>query len=314
MEALSLDHIQVFLTVVEQGSFSAAGRILNRAQSAITYAVQKLEEQAGTPLFDRSAYRPILTEAGRSLLPRMRRIAEEVGAFRAHARGIAGGLEPELTLGVDSLFPIRQLVQALTAFSREFPSVQPRIYVESLNAGMKLVLDRTCAIGLLSSFFSESDALRRIPLLTVKLVPVVSPAHPLAQIEGPIDREIIRSHVQLVLSDGSGISGTRDHGVLSTQTWRLGDLGAKHAMLLAGLGWGNLPLHMIEDDLSQGRLYIIRPSEWECQKEAVEIKMCVAHRIDHPMGPAARWFLNYLTQDAKRPDATGRLQVAEGVD
>ena len=101
MDALTLDQLQVFVTVTDEGSFSAAARRLNRAQSAVTYAIQKLEEQSGAPLFDRSAYRPALSEAGRALLPRARRILDEVAAFRTQARGIAGGLEPELAIVVD---------------------------------------------------------------------------------------------------------------------------------------------------------------------------------------------------------------------
>jgi len=81
MEALTLDQIQVFLAVVEEGGFAKAARKLNRAQSAVTYGVQKLEAQIGMEVFDRAGYRPALTEAGRALLLRARRIAD----FRAHA-------------------------------------------------------------------------------------------------------------------------------------------------------------------------------------------------------------------------------------
>ncbi len=69
LDGLTLDQFAVFVTVVEEGSFSAAARKLNRAQSAITYTVQALEAQTGTDLFDRSAYRPTLTPAGRALVP-----------------------------------------------------------------------------------------------------------------------------------------------------------------------------------------------------------------------------------------------------
>ena len=69
MDSLTLDQFAVFAAVVDAGSFAAAARRMNRAQSAITYAIQKLEEQSGVVLFDRAAYRAELTEAGRALLP-----------------------------------------------------------------------------------------------------------------------------------------------------------------------------------------------------------------------------------------------------
>ncbi len=129
MDGLSLDQIEVLLSVVENGSFSGAGRALNRAQSAITYAIQRLEEQVGAPLFNRDAYRPVLTDAGRALLPQARRILAEIQAFRIQAAGISGGLEPELTLVLDSMFPIQRVLPLLRAFRGQFPSVRPRIYV-----------------------------------------------------------------------------------------------------------------------------------------------------------------------------------------
>ena len=106
MDSLTLDQIQILLTVVDQGSFSKAAKKLNRAQSAVTYGIQKLERQIGIPLFDRTAYRPALTEAGRTLLLRARRIAEEANAFRDAARSLASGLEAELTIVLDSMFPM----------------------------------------------------------------------------------------------------------------------------------------------------------------------------------------------------------------
>jgi len=103
MTPLTLDQIQVFLAVVDEGSFAKAATRLNRARSAVTYAIQKLEAQIGFPLFDRTAYRPVLSEAGRTLLWRARRISEEAGAFQQSAQSLASGLEAELTIVMDSM-------------------------------------------------------------------------------------------------------------------------------------------------------------------------------------------------------------------
>jgi DNA-binding transcriptional LysR family regulator len=154
-DSLTLDQIRIFLAVADAGSFSKAAKQLNRAQSAVTYAIQKLEAQFSIPLFDRTAYRPALTEAGRALLPRARRISEETNAFRGTARSLASGLEAELTIVVDSMFPMHAVVEALRSFTATFPTVPPRVYVQSLGAAAELVLDGTCMIGLLPLFFSD---------------------------------------------------------------------------------------------------------------------------------------------------------------
>src|SRR5258708_2032149 len=239
LDGLTLDQIRIFLAVADAGSFSKAAKQMNRAQSAVTYGIQKLETQLGIPLFDRAAYRPALTEAGRALVPRAGRIAEETNAFRDTARSLASGLEAELTIVLDSMFPMPAVVEALRAFSAKFPTVPPRIYVQSLGAAAELVLDGTCMIGLLPLFFSDMALLKRFPLLTIDLIPVVAPTHPLAAIDGPIDTQTLYEHVQLVLTDRSALTAGRDYGVLSDRTWPLSDLGAKQTMLWAGCTSGN---------------------------------------------------------------------------
>jgi DNA-binding transcriptional LysR family regulator len=289
----SFDQLQVLLAVVEAGSFSGAARRLNRAQSAVTYAVQRLEEQLGTALFDRTAYRPSLTEAGRTLLPRMQLIADEMRALGDQALGIAQGLEPELCLVVDAMFPMCALLDALRTFGTRFPTVPPRIYVESLGGASELVLNGTAALGLLMTFSSDFAALVRLPLLEITLVRVAAPSHPLSRFDGPVPRDELRRHVQLVLADRSGLTGNRDYGVFSSQTWRLADLGAKHAMLTAGLGWGGMPAHLVADDLAAGRLCRIEIAAG--QDEDVTLPLCAAYRQDRPPGPAGRWLLGHLT-------------------
>jgi DNA-binding transcriptional LysR family regulator len=132
---LTLDQFLTFTTVAEEGSFSATARRMNRAQSAVTYAIQKLEDQLGLLVFDRSSYRPTLTEAGAALLPRAIRIMREVEAFSDQARGITQGLEPELPLVVDAMFPMPRIVDALRVFGERYPTVPTRIYVASVSVG-----------------------------------------------------------------------------------------------------------------------------------------------------------------------------------
>jgi DNA-binding transcriptional LysR family regulator len=298
MDALTLDQIQIFLAIVDEGSFSKAAKKLNRAQSAVTYGIQKLEAQIDMSLFDRTAYRPTLTEAGRTLLLRARRIAEEAHAFRDSARSLASGLEAELTIVLDSMFPMRAVVDALKAFTEKFPTVPPRVYVQPLGAATELLLDGTCMIGLLQFIFTDIAVLKRFHLLTVDLIPVVAPHHPLAACDGPVETHILQRHVQLVLTDRSAMTAGRDYGVLSGQTWRLADLGAKHSMLLAGLGWGNMPAHLVEDDIARGRLKMIRPIAFDAR--ATRLVMGGAYRADQQLGPAGEWMIEYLSTMAER--------------
>ncbi len=310
MDGLSIDQIQVFLAVVDQGSFSAAARHLNRAQSVVTYTVRKLEQQVGTALFDRSSYRPALTEAGRVLMPRARRIAEDIQTFRLQARGVAGGLEPELSFVLDTMFPMPPFLALLKTFRARYPSIQPRIHVESMGSAVRLILDGTCTIGIIISFAGDGLGLRRVPLLDVELAVVAAPDHPLAQLPGPLTPDALRDHLQLVLTDRSGLTGHRDHGVYATETWRLGDLGAKHAMLRAGLGWGSMPLHMVAEDLCQGHLVRLATTEWARTAQVPKVPTSVACRSDRPIGPAAQWMMEHLADITTRPSGELKRSAA----
>jgi DNA-binding transcriptional LysR family regulator len=304
MDSPTLDQIRLLLAVVDEGSFSKAAKKLNRAQSAVTYGIGKLEAQIGLPLFDRTAYRPALTEAGRTLLLRARRIAEETIAFRDAARSLASGLEAELTIVLDSMFPMPSAVEVLRAFTTKFPTVPPRVYVQSLGAAAELVLDGTCMIGLLPLIFCDIAHLKHVPLLTIELIPVVAPHHPLAEFDGPIETHVMHEHVQLVLTDRSAQTAGRDYGVLSSRTWRMADLGAKQSMLLAGLGWGNMPAHLVANDIAQGRLKIIRPREFDAR--TAQLVMCGAYLADHRLGPAGQWMIDHMADSMLRnPSVAG---------
>src|SRR3954468_24779873 len=178
MDAISLDQLRVFLQVVKSGSFSAAARDIHRVQSAVTYAIQKLEDQLGAKVFDRASYRPALSDAGRALLPRATRVLEEFAALNAQARAIAGGLEPELSLVVDPAFPTPQLVAALQEFQARFPAVLLRVYVETLGAAVQDVLQGRGDFGLVFEFAAaESADLVTTPIGELQLVPVAAPTH-----------------------------------------------------------------------------------------------------------------------------------------
>jgi DNA-binding transcriptional LysR family regulator len=81
--------------------------------------------------------------------------------------------------------------------------------------------------------------------------------------------------------------------VLSARHWRLADLGLKHAMLLAGLGWGTMPLHMVEADVADGRLKVIRPEDFDPPYRFV---MSCGYLADQRLGPAAQWLLRHLLE------------------
>ena len=291
IDGVTLDQLRTFIAAVDEGSFSAAGRKLRRAQSVVSQTLANLEAQLGVKLFDRSARYPRLTEEGQSLLTDARSLADNVDGFKARARAMREGLEPELSVVMDVMYPMEALTRAAMHSRKTYPHTPLRLYVEALGGVIKPVLDRNCSIGVMGSLPLVPDELQSEPLLSIPFVTVVSPSHALARTRGVASASAIAKHVQLVLSDRTVLSEGRNFGVLSPLTWRLADLGAKHAFLRAGLGWGHMPLHMVKADLDRGALVKIRV---EGTPRDMSLPMKAVFRKDAPPGPAARTFIGQL--------------------
>ncbi|WP_369805526.1 LysR family transcriptional regulator [Sphingobium sp. EM0848] len=292
----TLDQLKVLLTVVDVGSFAGAARRLNRATSVISYSIANLEAQLGLTLFDRETTRkPQLTEAGRMVLAEARAVTNGIDNLRAKSKGMLQGLESELHIVLDTLLPEHRVVDALTSFRERFPTVTLRLYVESLGGVTKLILDRVATIGIAGPLV-QVDGVERIGVGSVRLVPVAAPNHPLA-LAGRNTPGAGRAHVQLVLTDRSPLTQGRDMAVIGTSTWRLADLSSKHMLLKAGIGWGNMPLPMVEEDLASGRLVVLDMPD----NISGEYGMDAIYRTDTPPGPAGAWLIERFRRQAETP-------------
>lgn len=292
LDGVSLDQLRTFLAAVDEGSFSAAGRRLGRAQSVVSQTLANLEGQLGLRLFDRSARRPVLTAGGEALVRQAREVVGAMDVFKTSAHGLAGGREPELSIAVDVMFPIQALTCAVADFSTAYPDVPLRIYVEILGAVLEPVLAGRCAFCVMNSIPIAPVQLATERMCDVEMAIVAAPSHPLARFNGRIPREAAAEHVQLVLTDRSNLTDGRQFGVLSEKIWRLADMGAKHAFLKAGLGWGGMPLHLIQEDLDSGALRRLDLEAFD--PAALVIPMAAAWRAEAPPGPAGRWMIERL--------------------
>lgn len=293
MDSLTLDQFAVFAAVVDAGSFAAAARRMNRAQSAITYAIQKLEEQSGVVLFDRAAYRAELTEAGRALLPRARRILDDVNDFRLQAAGVTQGVEAELSLVLDAFAP-ESLATVLKEFREAFPLVTLRITVEFFQATRNALLEGTVDLALMTASTPLPAEIERVQCGEIELVAVAAADHPLAKIKGRFAPELLRDHLQLVLSSRSEVFDRRDYGIHAVRHWRIADMNLRHKLLLAGVGWCSMPRNLVAADLKAGRLVALKPLRWEGSDRMPRFPLVIAHRRDKALGPAARWLIAHV--------------------
>ena len=289
----SIDQLKVFLTVAETGSFTSAAKKLRRAVSAISYTIANLEQQLGVSLFDREQSRtPKLTAAGFAVLSKARLVSVGVDELRASVRALLGGLEAEVTLAVDVMLPTARLIDAVRAFEASFPTVKLQLFVESLSAVAQLVRQRGI-VGVGGALLEVESGLELFHVGDVKMIPVAAPTHPLAQGQGN-EPGAVRRHRQLILTVRAPFSERPDAGIFSDEVWRLTDLGAKHELLRAGVGWGNMPESAVLADLSTGRL--VRLDFPEAKSGVYSLH--AMYRTDQPPGPAGAWLIRRFIDQA----------------
>ncbi|MGI3898905.1 MAG: LysR family transcriptional regulator [Janthinobacterium lividum] len=290
--SLTLDQLRVLVTIADLGSFSAAARRLRRVQSAVSQTVATLEGAQGVTLFDRSGHRPQLTEVGRALVRQARLVLASAGRFEAVAAGTREGVEPDLAVAIDPLVPTAPLIESLRALHCAFPDLPVTFSTEGLRGAERRLRRGGAALAFCLLLPTVPEDLVALPLLEARLLPVVAPTHPLAQLGRAATLADVEEHVQLILSDPSAPEGP-SYGVIGSKIWRFVDLGRRLDFLLAGLGWCRVPENIAAPFLSDGRLVILSIDD-DPAASAGSLIVYAAHLRDRPLGRAGRWLLDNL--------------------
>jgi DNA-binding transcriptional LysR family regulator len=289
MERPTLAQLEVFRAVADAGTFSEAARRLGCTQSAVSYAIATLEGALGVALFDREGRRPALTDAGRVLLSDARAVDRQVERLIGRAASLNARVEAELAVVVDVMFPTDRLVDALRETLTRFPEVGVRIRTEALGVVPEVVLVGDADLGICPPP-DVPEALDARPVGAIELVPVAAPAHPLGE-QRELSLDDLLPHVQIVLSARPAGASGPDRGVFSARTWRVGDLGLRRELVLAGFGWAAMPRHTVAADLEAGRLVPLAIAGWDKPRR---LGVVAVTRKASPPGPAGRDLLDRL--------------------
>ncbi len=297
IDPLTLDQMRVLIAVAETGSFSGAARRLGRVQSAVSQAINTMESVLGVALFDRRGKKPALTEAGEVIARDARRLIDGARTLKSRAASIAADTEPELTLAVDAIFPNELLMASLKALRGEFPQTPVSVFTEGLGGPEQRLRDGVVRLAIYPLAVTGAHDLAAEFLTDVAIIPVVAASHPLAAIEGPLARETLEPHVQLVLTGRTPLTQNSHGGIVSPHIWRFADLTTRLEFLLAGFGWCNVPAHMVVGHIEAGRLKRLALTE----KDAFVFRIHVVHERGREIGRArARWLIADLRQRLRR--------------
>ena len=280
--ALTLEALRVMDAIDRRGSFAAAADELGRVPSALSYTMQKLEEELDVVLFDRSGHRTKFTNVGRMLLERGRVLLEAADKLTTDAEALSRGWETHLTIVTEALFP---LVDRLAAKA----NTQLSIITEVLaGAWERLETGRADIVIAPDMHFRSSSEINSRKLYSVMNVYVAAPGHPIHQEPEPL------SEVTRVKYRGVAVADTaRERPVLTVQLLdkqprlTVTSLEDKRQALLAGLGVATMPYPFVEKDIAEGRLRVVSP------EYTSEVDIIMAWRRDS-MGEAKSWCLREI--------------------
>jgi DNA-binding transcriptional LysR family regulator len=247
----TLEQWAVLASVVDEGGFAQAANVLHRSQSAVSYAVGRLQEALGLPLLELEGRKSVLTPNGKTLLGRARPLLRDLDTLEAVARSLKQGWEPELTLVVDAAFPRTQLFAIVADLQRACPSTDIQLADAVLSGAEEAITERHADVVVSS----------RVPpgflgdrLLDVEFIAVARSDHPLLRIDHTLTLDDLTRHVQAVVRD-SGSTQRRDEGWLGADhRYTVSSMESSLGLVLAGLAYAWLPEHVLANYLRDGVL------------------------------------------------------------
>jgi DNA-binding transcriptional LysR family regulator len=288
---ITLDLLKALDAIDQRGSFAAAAQALHKVPSALTYTIQKVEQDLGLQLFDRSGHRAKLTAAGNLILVEGRLILRDIENLAYSAQQVANGWEPVITLSIDTLFSSSGLFPLLQRFNQAHPFIKVNLLTGSLSGTWEPLLNRKADLVIASAQTDpKQEGFDHRSLGSVTMMFVVNRNHPLADHACVVTEAMIDDYPVIVVRDSSLLLAPLTLGwTRQTKVITVASMDEKIAAQKAGLGVGYLPKHRIEAELDKGDLIALKidSNTFEAQ---------LAWRKGPP-GPALQWLLNELTGD-----------------
>ena len=256
---MTLDRLRAVEAVVTTGTFRAAADRLHKAQSAISHQVRKLEDELQFEIFFREAYRPSLTPRGEVFYREAVRILHHVRSLRATASGLRGEQEAEVRLSISATVPFEPLLNALAPVRDAYPATHIRVFSDMMGGPLSRLMRDEADLTVASQAGVPMDEVDSVLVCDMTIQPVCSTRLELADLPGVRSVAEMQTRLQIVVADTIGGNYEQSRDVTpGGRRWAVSDFQTKKAMLLSGLGWGGMPVHLIKNELVDGRLTVLK--------------------------------------------------------
>jgi len=278
----TLSELQCLAAVFSEGSLQAAAAKLHRTHPAVHAALRKLETSTGVSLLDRSGYRIKPTPAGKTFYGQVQELLAKASTLEALAQQLGEGEETELRVVVGDLTPVAPVLRHLKRFFAACPRTRLHLHFETLSGPWERLLDGEADI--IVHHIDKSDArFEWMDLQPVTLVPVVGRDYLPFAVTKNLSSEQMKPYAQIIIRDSARSAG-RDHFVIpGAHHWTVADQQTKKDLIVNGMGWGHMPLHLVERELRSGRLLSLEGRHFKRSR----LDVVVARRRDAVAGKIA---------------------------
>lgn len=252
---MTLDQLIALDAIVSAGTFRAAAERLNKAQSAVSHQIRKLEAELGFDLFSRDAYRPDLTPEGEVFFRESTRVLEQVHGLKRVAAGLRSEQEPMISIAITATMSLDPILNVLGEVGRSFPGTHIRVTTEMMGGPLARLMEGEADLIVAGLVDVPIDKVDTLSIGSITIRPVASPGFPAAQRSGVRSRREMQAYTQVIVSGTGGRDFDQSRDLLSGgQRWTVSDFQAKKSIIKAGLGWGGIPEHLMEHELETGEL------------------------------------------------------------
>ncbi|WP_282170394.1 LysR family transcriptional regulator [Ruegeria atlantica] len=284
-----IEQLRAFVTAVECGSFSAAARKLGKAQSAVSATISNLEIDLDLSLFHRDGYRPVLTDAGESLLKHARSVLSSMDMLRGQAEALSGSIEPRFSFFVEDGLLVDRVRSLLTGTADKFPCLELRVEQLSRPSVLKAVQSGDADAAFVCEAPKEAQSYRCLGVGFQRVVPVCHADHPLAKL-ATVGRKDLSQYRQAV--EPSSVASIAGDRIFSPDIWTSSTPITRKALVMGGLGWAELPVVSVEREILGGELKVL---EYEFAQNAIlrTVDFLTINATDQ--GPVMRWLTSEIT-------------------
>lgn len=287
---ITLDALKVLDAIDRKQSFSGAADSLFRVPSAVSYTINKLEEELGLTLFDRSKRKAEFTPVGQLIVEQGRLILQAASELTYMAKQSATGWELELRIAIDSILNFRPLYSLIAQFQSQYPWIDIKITEEIFGGTWDALSAGRCDLIIGATGTTRDNSFDTLPMGDIDFVFAVAHDHPLCKIAIPLTDKQIKQYPSVVVADSSINMNTRSAGLLDGQPRiTVPSVEQKIEVQRSGLGVGYLPLHRIEKAITTGELVVLSVATPQDRN----IDLCSAWRKDNK-GKALSWFVEQL--------------------